>query len=55
MSDCKYSWEIHMPKAFDATSLGYSVGNYAASGYDTDMLQSTVTDQTIARLDMQEI
>lgn len=41
------SWEIHMPKAFDATSLGYSVGNYAASGYDTDMLQSTVTDQTI--------
>ena len=36
-----------MPKAFDATSLGYSVGNYAASGYDTDMLQSTVTDQTI--------
>lgn len=41
------SWEIHMPKTFDATSLGYSVGNYAASGYDTDMLQSTVTDQTI--------
>lgn len=41
------SWEIHMPKAFDATSLGYSVGNYAASGYDTDMLQSTVTDQAI--------
>lgn len=41
------SWDIHMPKAFDATSLGYSVGNYAASGYDTDMLQSTVTDQTI--------
>lgn len=41
------SWEIHMPKAFDAASLGYSVGNYAASGYDTDMLQSTVTDQTI--------
>lgn len=41
------SWEIHMPKDFDAASLGYSVGNYAASGYDTDMLQSTVTDQTI--------
>lgn len=41
------SWKIHMPKAFDAASLGYSVGNYAASGYDTDMLQSTVTDQTI--------
>ena len=41
------SWKIHMPKTFDATSLGYSVGNYADSGYDTDMLQSTVTDQTI--------
>lgn len=41
------SWKIHMPKAFDAASLGYSVGNYAASGYDTDMLQSTVANQTI--------
>lgn len=41
------SWEIHMPKTFDAASLGYSVGNYAASGYDTDMLQSTVANQTI--------
>lgn len=41
------SWKIHMPKAFDAASLGYSVGNYAASGYDTDILQSTVANQTI--------
>lgn len=41
------TWTIHMPKDFDTSTIGYSVGHFGMSGYDEDLLTSEVKDNTI--------
>ena len=42
------SWTIHMPKDFDASTIGYSVGSSGDKGYDTSLLTYDVEDNTIS-------
>jgi uncharacterized membrane protein YgcG len=41
------SWTIHMPKSFDASKIGYSVGKSGASGYNPSLLSCKVDGTTI--------
>ncbi len=41
------TWTINMPKDFDESRLGYSVGFYSTEGYNIDYLYSDVNGKTI--------
>ena len=41
------TFTINMPKKFDSDSLGFSIGSYRESGYNTDLLKYTVNDKII--------
>lgn len=42
-----FSFEINMPKAFDAKNVGFSTGSYGTSGYNMDALKYQVNGNTI--------
>lgn len=42
-----FSFNIHMPKEFDAGSVGFSTGSYGTSGYNMDALKYQVDGNTV--------